>query len=67
VEELIDIIENISAMSELIAIIAVAPTYEAGELSPQSLKRAAFIINMLCEQATAKIEQFTEDKAETSP
>lgn len=60
-EELMGIIENISAMSELIAIVAVAPTHEAGELSPQSLKRAAIMITMLCEQATAKIEQFIGD------
>ncbi|MHB9071894.1 MAG: hypothetical protein ACYC6G_00060 [Desulfobaccales bacterium] len=58
-EELIDSIENILAIGESIAVLAVAPEHLAGELSPHSLQRMAIMIMILCDKAIATINQAT--------
>lgn len=62
-EELIDSIENISALGESIAVLAVAPEHLAGELSPHSLQRMATMIMILCDQVIEKINQATSTQA----
>jgi hypothetical protein len=56
-EDLIDFMESVLALTESIAILAVAPKYGAGELSSQSLKRVADLAAILCEKTIAKMDQ----------
>lgn len=66
-DEIIESVENILAMTESIAILAVAPLYGAGDLSPQSLKRVANVTAFLCEQLLAKMDQSTLEPMDGDP
>jgi hypothetical protein len=54
--DVLESVKNIKAIAESVGILAVAPEYGAGELSPQSLKRAANLIVTFCDQIIAKTE-----------
>lgn len=58
-EEVIESMENISALLDSIAILAVAPVYGAGDLPPQSLQRVVNIAAFLCKQLIVKMDQST--------
>jgi hypothetical protein len=57
-EEVIEFIENILALSKSLSILSVAPEYGAGEMPPQSLQRVADLIAFQCKEAIAKVNQF---------
>ncbi|MCK9376000.1 MAG: hypothetical protein M0P73_07610 [Syntrophobacterales bacterium] len=56
-EEILDFIESIRVLGQSISILAVAPEYGAGELSPQSYQRVAEMIVMQCDLVKEKINQ----------
>lgn len=56
-EDLVEFIENILALSKSISILSVAPEYGAGEMPPQSIQRVADLIGIQCERAIEKIDQ----------
>ena len=66
-EEIIESINNILALNESIAILAVAPLYGAGDLSPQSLKCVANVAAILCVQLKAKMHQLTLEPTDSDP
>jgi hypothetical protein len=66
-EEVLESIENVLALLDSIAILAVAHQYGAGDLSPQSLKRLANEAGLICEQVKERMGQLTLGPTDSDP